>query len=60
MQIACQAILGAEGWSDGSAPMLDWIVERLDMGTRSRLAWLLQQQDKSRQAAPANQRLLII
>jgi hypothetical protein len=60
LQIACQAIPGAEGRSDGSAPMLDWIGERLDRVTRGRLAWLLQQQGKSRQAAPANQRLLII
>ena len=37
---------------------LAWIAERLNMGTRGHLAWLLQQRGKSRPAAPANQRLL--
>ena len=39
---------------------LAWIAERLSMGTRGHLAWLLQQRGKSRQAAPANQSLLRI
>ena len=37
---------------------LAWIAERLNMGTRGHLAWLLQQRGKSRPAAPANQGLL--
>ncbi len=37
---------------------LVWIAERLNMGTRGHLAWLLQQRGKGRHAAPANQRLL--
>ena len=37
---------------------LAWVAERLNMGTRGHLAWLLQQQGKSRPAAPANQNLL--
>ena len=37
---------------------LAWVAERLNMGTRGHLAWLLQQQGKSRSAAPANQNLL--
>ena len=36
---------------------LAWIAERLNMGTRGHLAWLLQQRGKSQPAAPANQRL---
>jgi hypothetical protein len=39
---------------------LAWIAERLNMGSRGHLAWLLQQRGKSRHAAPANQRLLRI
>ena len=39
---------------------LAWIVERLNLGTRGHLAWLLQQRGKSQPAAPANQRLLRI
>ena len=39
---------------------LAWIAERLNMGTRGHLAWLLQQRGQSRPAAPANQRLLRI
>jgi hypothetical protein len=39
---------------------LAWIAERLNMGTRGHLAWLLQQWGKSRRAAPANQNLLRI
>jgi len=39
---------------------LAWIAERLNMGTRGHLAWLLQQRGKSRHAAPANHRLLRI
>ena len=39
---------------------LAWIAERLNMGTRGHLAWLLQQRGKSRHAAPADQRLLRI
>jgi hypothetical protein len=39
---------------------LAWIAERLSMGTRGDLAWLLQQRGKSRQAAPANESLIRI
>jgi hypothetical protein len=39
---------------------LAWIAERVNMGTRGHLAWLLQQRGKNRHAAPANQRLLRI
>jgi hypothetical protein len=39
---------------------LVWIAERLNMGSRGHLAWLLQQRGKGRHAAPANQRLLRI
>jgi hypothetical protein len=39
---------------------LAWIAERLTMGTRGHLAWLLQQRGKSRPAAPADQCLLRI
>ena len=39
---------------------LAWIAKRLNLGTRGHLPWLLQQRDKSRPAAPANQRLLRI
>ena len=39
---------------------LAWIAERLNIGTRGHLAWLLQQRGKSRHTAPANQRLLRI
>jgi hypothetical protein len=39
---------------------LAWIAERLNMGTRGHLAWLLQQRGKSRPAAPASQSLLRI
>ena len=37
---------------------LAWIAERLTMGTRGHLAWLLQYQDQNRLAAPADQCLL--
>jgi len=37
---------------------LAWIAERLTMGTRGHLAWLLQQRGQSRLAAPADQCLL--
>ena len=36
---------------------LAWIAERLNLGTRGHLAWLLQQRGKSQPAAPASQRL---
>ena len=36
---------------------LAWIAERLSMGTRGHLAWLLQHRDQSRLAAPADQGL---
>ena len=39
---------------------LAWIAERLHMGSRGHLAWLLQRRGKSRHAAPADQRLLRI
>jgi hypothetical protein len=39
---------------------LAWIAERLNMGTRGHLAWLLQQRDQDRLAAPAEQCLLKI
>ena len=39
---------------------LAWIAERLSMGTRGHLAWLLQHRDQSRLAAPADQCLLRI
>src|ERR1019366_1119305 len=39
---------------------LAWIAERLSMGTRGHLAWLLQRRDQSRLAAPADQCLLRI
>jgi len=39
---------------------LAWIAERLNLGTRGHLAWLLQQRGKSRHAAPTSQRLLRI
>ena len=39
---------------------LAWIAERLHMGTRGHLAWLLQRRGKSRLSAPANQSLLQI
>ena len=34
---------------------LAWIAERLNMGSRGHLAWLLQQQEKSGLAAPPDQ-----
>ena len=37
---------------------LAWIAERLHMGSRGHLAWLLQQRSKSRPTAPADQRML--
>ena len=37
---------------------LAWIAERLSMGSRGHLAWLLQQRGKSRHATPADQCLL--
>ena len=37
---------------------LAWIAERLNMGSRGQLAWLLQQCGASRHSAPANQCLL--
>jgi hypothetical protein len=37
---------------------LAWIAERLNMGSRGHLAWLLQQCGASRHSAPANQCLL--
>jgi hypothetical protein len=37
-----------------------WIAERLQMGRRGHLAWLLQRRGKSRNAAPADQCLLRI
>jgi hypothetical protein len=37
---------------------LAWIAERLNMGTRGHLPWLLQQRGKSRRAAPTDQCLL--
>ena len=39
---------------------LAWIAERLNLGTRGYLAWLLPQRGKSRPGAPTNQRLLRI
>ncbi len=39
---------------------LAWIAERLNMGSRGHLAWLLQRRAGSRLAAPANQCLLTI
>jgi hypothetical protein len=39
---------------------LAWIAERLNMGTRGHLAWLLQRRGQSRLAAPADQCLLRI
>jgi hypothetical protein len=39
---------------------LAWIAERLNMGTRGHLAWLLQHRGQSRLTAPADQRLLRI
>jgi hypothetical protein len=39
---------------------LAWIAERLNMGTRGHLAWLLQRGGQSRHAAPADQCLLKI
>jgi hypothetical protein len=39
---------------------LAWIAQRLSMGTRGHLAWLLQQRGRSQLAAPANQCLLRI
>ena len=39
---------------------LAWIAERLNMGTRGHLAWLLQHRDQNRLAAPADQCLLRI
>jgi hypothetical protein len=39
---------------------LAWIAERLAMGTRGHLAWLLQHRDQDRLAAPADQCLLRI
>jgi len=35
-----------------------WIAERLHMGSRGHLAWLLQRRGKSRRTAPAAQCLL--
>ena len=37
---------------------LAWIAERLNMGTRGHLAWLLQQRGASRRSVPADQGLL--
>jgi hypothetical protein len=37
---------------------LAWIADRLQMGSRGHLAWLLQQRGTSRSTAPANQSLL--
>jgi len=39
---------------------LAWIAERLTMGTRGHLAWLLQQRDQDQPAAPSDQCLLKI
>jgi hypothetical protein len=39
---------------------LAWIAERLNMGSRGHLAWLLQQRGASRHSAPADQCLLRI
>jgi hypothetical protein len=39
---------------------LAWIAERLAMGTRGHLAWLLQHRDQDRLATPADQCLLRI
>ena len=39
---------------------LAWIPERLNLGTRGHLAWLLQRRGQSRHAAPADQCLLRI
>ena len=39
---------------------LAWIAERLSMGTRGHLAWLLQHRGQGRLAAPADQCLLRI
>ena len=39
---------------------LAWIAERLTMGTRGHLAWLLQRRDQDQLAAPADQCLLRI
>ena len=39
---------------------LAWIAERLNMGTRGHLAWLLHHRGQSRLAAPADQSLLSI
>ena len=46
-------------WELGSQTTmpLAWIAERLNLGTRGHLAWLLQQRGKSQPAAPASQRL---
>jgi hypothetical protein len=37
---------------------LAWITERLNIGSRGHLAWLLQQQGKSGLSVPADQYLL--
>jgi hypothetical protein len=37
---------------------LAWIAQRLNMGSRGHLAWLLQQRGSGRLAAPTDQRLL--
>ena len=49
-------------WELGSQTTmpLAWIAERLNLGPRGHLAWLLQQRGKNRHAAPVNQRLLRI
>jgi hypothetical protein len=39
---------------------LAWIAERLNLGTRGRLAWLLDHRGQSRPAVPADQGLLRI
>ena len=39
---------------------LAWIAERLSMGTRGHLAWLLQQRSDKLPAYPTDQRLLAI
>jgi len=39
---------------------LDWIAERLSLGTRGHLAWLLQQRRDKLPAWPTDQRLLAI
>ena len=49
--------LASELRSQATMP-LAWIAERLHMGSRGHLAWLLQRRGKRRPAAPADQRVL--